>query len=252
MRPAVILLCCLGWTLLCLNAGAQSVTGLDQVMTEMKKMQSFYKAHPLSFDVKYTYAGEDAPEKILDSLSGRLEMSGDSYRCLLDSTETITNSRYSIMLFKEDKVMYLSKPASAATPGSDPLQLIQLAMERTGAKSCDVSRSGRNKVISIDFKEGGPYRQMEMTIDTLSGYLQSMRYVLKTALLMDASADADAAAQQGYDEYAVVLATFSDYHIMPADPSRFNEHTFFYKEGNEFIATQAYKDYKLFVGTPNL
>lgn len=251
MRPAVILLCCLSLTLTRFSAVAQSVKGLDQVMVEMKKLQSFYKAQPLSFDVKYTYAGEGTPDKTLDSLNGHIEIAGDSYRCLLDSTETIRNNRYNIILFKEDRIMYLSKPTTAMT-GTDPLQVIQAVMERSGAANCGISVKGRTKVIRIDFKAGGPYRQMEMTIDTLSGYLQSMRYIMKTALLVDAPDGADAAAEQGYDEYAVVQAAFSAYRKIPADPSRYNEHTFFYKEGNEFIATQAYKDYKLFVGTPNL
>jgi hypothetical protein len=251
MKPAVILLCCLSWMAPWFNADAQTLNGVDQLVTELKKVQAAYKAHPLSFDVKYTYAGDSAPDRALDSLSGRMEMAGDNYRCLIDSTETIRNSRYNITLFKEDKVMYVSKPSVVAS-GTDPLQVMRSAMQRSGAGECNILREGRNKIFRISFKEGSPYRKMEMTVDTTSGYITGMRYIVKTVLLMESQDNKEAAAQQGYDEYAVVQVSYSAYRKIPADLSRFNEHTYFRKEGSELLTTEAYNDYKLFVGTPNL
>lgn len=250
MKAAVISICCFCLVILRLGANAQSVTGTEQLMSELKKVQRYYYAHPLSFRVKYTYATEQAPDKALDSLSGRMEVSGSNFHYWLDSTETIRNERYSIVLFKEDKIMYLAKPATnAATP--DPMQLMQLTLENAGLSKCEVAVSGHNKMLRIFFKPGSQYRQMDMTIDTVSGYLQSMRYIVKTALLMEAR-DNDPAQLQGYDEYSVVQASFEQFRKIPEDPARFDERTFFYKDGDEYVTTQAYKDYKIFVGTPNL
>jgi hypothetical protein len=250
MKPVVISICCACLALLQLTSRAQTAAGTEQLMAELKKVQSYYYAHPLSFRVKYIYAAENAPDKPLDSLSGRMEVSGSNFHYWLDSTETIRNDRYSIVLFKEDRIMYLAKPsANAAAP--DPLQLMQAALEKAGLSNCEVTVSGRNKEFRMFFKPGAPYRQMDMTIDTLSGYMQSMRYVVKTAMLMEVQ-DSDQARLQGYDEYSIVQASFEHYRRIPDDPARFNEQTFFYKEGNEYVTTQAYKDYKIFVGTPNL
>jgi len=250
MKLINILLGCLGLMAMQQQAAAQTISNLDQVMTEMKKVQAFYKGHPLSFAVKYTYANEHVPGKALDSLQGKIEMSGAGYRCWLDSTETIHNDRYNIILFKEDKLMYLTKPAAGMT-GTDPLQLLRTTLERTGVKSCGISGEGHNRTVQVVFSEGMPYRQMEMTIDTLSGRLLSMQYIIKTALLMEVP-DNEEAARQGYEKYAVVKASFSQYRPLPADPSRFDEHTFFSKEGTVLKTTEAYKEYKLIVGSPNL
>lgn len=250
MKPVVISICCICLALLRLTAYAQTAPGTEQLMAGLKKVQSYYYAHPLSFRVKYIYAAEQAPDKALDSLSGIMEVSGANFRYWLDSTETIRNDRYNIVLFKEDKIMYLAKPTNnAATP--DPLQMMQAALEKAGLSKCEITVNGHNKMFSMFFKPGGQFRQMDLTIDTLSGYMQSMRYVVKTAMLMDTLGD-DQAQLKGYDEYSVVQASFEQYRKIPEDPARFDEKNFFYKEGDEYVTTQAYKEYKIFVGSPNL
>lgn len=250
MKAVVISLCCSCLLMLRLGVHAQSAAGTEQVIAELKKVQRDYHAHPLSFRVKYIYATEQVPGKALDSLSGRMEVSGANFHYWLDSTETIRNERYNIVLFKEDRIMYLAKPASVAAT-SDPLQLMQVALEKAGLSNCEVAVSGHYKVLRLFFKPGGQYRQMDMTVDTVSGYLRSMRYIVKTALLIDAP-NADAVQQQGYDEYSVVQANFDQYRRLAEDPARFDERAFFYKEGDEYVTTKAYKDYKIFVGSPNL
>lgn len=232
------------------HAVGQSASGLEQVTAEMKKMKSFYEAHPLSFEIKYTYANEHDPARVLDSLSGRVEMSGASYHCWLDSVETIRNDRYNIVLFKEDRIMYLTSAATSAA--ANPLQMMQAALKQTGVSNCEVLYNGSNRVIRMFFREGAPYRQMEMTIDTTSGYLLNTRCIVKTALLMDPSDNSDTAPAGEYDEYAIVQARFEHYHPISANTAGFDERFFFYKDGGEFVTTPAYKEYKIFVGTPNL
>ena len=248
MKRRIILLCC-NLVMMWHGLIAQSISNLEPVMTEMKDLQAFYNNHPLSFSVKYTYANEHDPGRVLDSLSGKIEMAGVNYRCWMDSTETIRNDRYNIVLFKEDKIMYLTKPAGVVA--ADPVQLIQATLEKTGVSSAEIQRQGNLKTVRLFFGAGKPYRQMEMTIDTLSGHLIEMYYIVKTALLMETPEGKEVAAQ-GYDEYALVRASFEQYLPLPVNPARFDEHVFFSKKGNEFNTTQAYKDYKLIVGSPNL
>jgi len=250
-RLITILLCCWGIVAMQHKVVAQAPAVLDQVMAEMKKIQAFYNTQDLSFGIKYTYANEHEPGKVLDSLSGEVEMAGASYRYSLDNMETIRNERYSIILFKEDKVMYLAKPGKNES-AANPMELMKAALERTGINSCEILRNGHFKTIRILFGENTPYRKMELTIDTLSGYLLTMQYIVKTAMLMDKSDENDSTQITGYDEYAIVSTRFEHYRKMPADRSRFDEHTFFYREGEVLKTTKAYQDYSLFVGTPNL
>jgi hypothetical protein len=214
----------------------------------LKNIGLGYTVHPLAFDVKYIYSNEHTPDKILDSLKGNIEMSGSDYRYLLDSTETIHNSRYNIILFKEDKVMYLSG-ASAQLAAQDPIQSVQTILEKSGATGCTISTEKGKTVIRIDFAAGGPCKQMKIVADTLKQRLYAMEYIIKTELLKDGQDDAD---MEGYEEYALVSTIFYNYHDVQPDASRFDEKTFFYKEDAAFKVMPAYEAYKIFVATPNL
>jgi len=249
------------WILILLNcislAGAmkglaQPNPEIDKVIAVMKELQTAYARKPVAFDIKYTYSNERSPEVILDSLHGKMEISGTDSRCLLANTETIHNSRYTILLFREDKIMYLAKGDSAGHGMTDPLQLVKTVLEKAGIASCEIADSSRFKMVRMRFRLGAPFRQMEMAVDTTTGHLSRMRYVVKTALLTGNTAGDETLKAQGYDEYAIVQAFFDHYRGISPDPARFNEQAFFYREGNDFKVTQAYQDYKIFIGSPNL
>lgn len=229
-------------------AAAQSGQDVEKVMQVMKEVQGFYSAGSQSFDIYYTYSNEHAPGKVLDSLSGKMELSGDDYRYIIGNTETIHNKHYTVVLFEEDMLMYVAKPDSSVSQ-ANPLLPMQESLERTGVTGCEITYKGNQKLVRISFKEGAPYKHIAITLDTLSKRLLSMRYVIKTALLMDAQ---DVAPDPGYDEYAIVQAVLNNYKQLPVDERRFDEKQFFSREGNELKTTPAYKEYKIFVGSPNL
>jgi hypothetical protein len=221
---------------------------LDNATRILKNIQLAYTAHPLMFDVKYIYSNEHTPDKILDSLKGRIEMNGNDYRYQLDSTETIHNSKYNIILFKEDKIMYLTG-ASAQVAAQDPLQSVQTILEKSGVTSCTISNEKGKTTIRFDFAAGGACKQMKIIADTVKQRLYAMQYIIKTTLLKDAQDDTE---MEGYEEYALVSTTFSNYHDLLPDSSRFDEKVFFYKEDTAFKVMPAYEEYKIFVATPNL
>jgi hypothetical protein len=233
------------------SAEAQTLPAFERVTGVLKTLRDGYGKDPFSFDLKYIYANEHTPGKILDSLTGRIETDGTNYHSLLDNTETIHNEKYNIVLFKEDQIMYLSTGATAAA-SVDPLAQMETVLKQSGATSCTILKSGKNNIINIGFAPDGPCKKMEITIDTVAHRLISMEYVVKTALLTETPDDNDKAATEGYDEYAIVRASFYNYKALNPDSSRFDDRTFFYKEGTEFKTTAAYNNYKIFVATPNL
>jgi hypothetical protein len=220
------------------------------LIAEMKKMQLAYQAHPVSFDIRYTYAGERQPDVIIDSLQGSVELAGSSSYYRLDNMETLSNSRYQVVLFKEDKVMYLTRP-SVLTP-ADPLQQMQALLQKSGIKHCSIHINDGIKTLTVDFEEGMPCRQLVIHVDARSGYVSDMQYVVKTALMMESPGSITAAAVAEYGEYALVSTVFEHYRELPATGDRFNDHRFFYKAGEELKTTPAYAEYKIFQGSPNL
>jgi hypothetical protein len=218
-----------------------------RIFTEMSRLQAKYQARAVSFDISYSYASELHPDVILDSLKGNMDLYSGKYHYRLDNTETISNGRYNIILFGEEKLMYLAKPSTLNM--GDPIQQMRLMMQKSGINKCAVTENGNRRSILISFVPGGNYREMEMTMDKASGYLTGMRYVVKTTLLMETQgADPD----PQYGEYAIVQTILNNYKEPASDTSRFDEQNFFYKEGNELKTTPAYKDYKIFIGSPNL
>ena len=229
----------------------QEVPGLKEAGTVLEMLGTEYKIHPVSFGVTYTYSNEHTPDELLDSVKGKIEMNGDNYRCLLDSTETIHNDKYSIVLFKEDKLMYLSGPGPASV-NENPLSLMQSMLEKAGATACKISSVKSYKIIHIDFSAEAACKQIEMTIDTVSKRLLSMQYLIKTELLTGTDGETAKNAAKGYDAFALVRVSFYNYQYIQPGSNRFDDRSFFYKEATEFKTTPAYSDYKIFVGTPNL
>jgi hypothetical protein len=229
---------------------AQSVKELEPAIEALKKAQVSLSEKPVSFDVRYIYANEHKPGEVLDSVTGRIEIAGNNYRCVMENTETVRNDRYNIVLFNDDQIIYLSKGVSQGA-ATDPLLMMQSVLKDAGAKNCQISSKGKYKTIRISFAPDAPCKQIEITLDTVSQRLSDMQYIVKTTQLTEAPG-ADAATPEGYDEYAVVKASFYNYSTTITDSSRFDERTFFYKEGDVFKAAEAYKNYKIFIGSPNL
>ena len=83
----------------------QSQSKDDSVVNVINSCLKIFKAtRDMSFDVNYSYSNESTPTVILDSLSRKIQMHGAKYHFFLDSTETIRNEHYTIVLFLMDKI----------------------------------------------------------------------------------------------------------------------------------------------------
>lgn len=230
-----------------LSVQAQDTVAIAKAISIFRRVQAKSQQQPVSFEVNYTYSNESTPETLLDSLKGKIEINGENYRSTLDSTETIRNAKYSIVLFKEDKLMYLAVNSKPTNP-ADPLETLNTLMK--GAANSTFSYQKRNTTINVSFPAGGNCKQLSIVIDTVSQRLVSMQYVLKTTLLMGDEMKNE--LPEGYEEYAQVKASFYNYKDIPVNSSRFDEKAFFYKDGDTFKVTPEYEDYNIFVGTPGL
>lgn len=229
----------------------QGLSDTTKLYTEIAKLQQVYKEHALSFDIRYTYCSELHPAKVLDSLIGSMELAGTTYHYKLDNTETFSNSHYNLILFKEDKVMYIATPVESSNTGNPIPQLRQM-IGNDNIRGCVLVNKGNLEIFKINFKTEGYCREMEITIEKSTGYLLSMKYVVKTELLMEAQRNPNAKPDPEYGPYAIVRSDFKNYRLLKPDVVLLNEQDFFYKEGNAFKTTPAYSEYKIFVGSPNL
>lgn len=230
-----------------LSLQAQDTVAIARAINIFRRVQAKSLQQAVSFEMLYTYSNESTPGAVLDSMKGTIEINGENYRSILDHTETIRNSKYSIVLFKEDKLMYIAANNKSGAPG-DPLETLNTLLQ--GAVNSTFSTEKRNTIINVSFPPGANCKQLSIVVDTVSQRLITMQYILKTSLLMDEEMKND--VQEGYEEYALVKASFGHYKDLPVNSSRFDEKAFFYKDGNAFKVTPAYEDYNIFVGTPDL
>jgi len=223
----------------------------DVVLSAVRELQETYsKTKMLSTGIRYYYANETKPNIILDSLKGAIILNGSSYLLQLDSTEIMVNGKYSISLYKEDKLIYLNLPPSNAVTYNPVASLDTLFTQVEGVRG-DVKEDGQYKTVAIVFPQGMPYKQILMVIDKRTGYLNKITMVLKTTFMTPSMSEADL-KREGYDTYALITTIYTNYQQVQLPEDYFNERRFFYKDGNDYRVTEQYKDYKIFLGSPNL
>ena len=215
----------------------------------LKKLTMVYQSAPfLSFDIAYYYSGEERPGIYLDSLKGNFKMSGNRYWYLLDSTETMVDTASVVILYKEDKIMYLSKPSSQ-TKDVNPLALLDSFLLADHTIQYSLVSTGGQQVITIRFAGNGVYKEMDYYVDAASGLLVKSRALVKAEQLYDPEIRSQVNAGNAY---AVVETRFTHYRQNSFDAAVFNTRRYFKKEGSDFITTPSYSMYKIFLGKPGL
>lgn len=233
-----------------MQSAAQATGDTARLFAEMDRLHRTMRAVPVSFNIRYTYTSERNSSVILDSLSGQIELSGASSRYRMDRTETISNERYNIILFRDDKLIYLTSPHQNQV--SDPLLQLRMMMSGSAISHCIVKEEKELLTISLRFKEGTGYREMNMHVDRKSGYIKDATYVLKTELMMGAEQQAGQDIISEYGEYAVIRVVFSEYRHLTGSTAWSDERNYFTREGDVFKPAPAYADYTIFNGSPNL
>jgi hypothetical protein len=232
-------------------------TGYAQVSNDsaihfFKKFCSTYSnVDHLGFKIKYSYANELAPSVVLDSLHGEIKMNKQNCHVVLGNMETISNNNYSVILFKEDSIMYLSKPQPISAL-YNPASMADSFFTKTRGLNISIEKNESSIILTMHFPEGMDYKTAEFTIDSVTGYLQKVKYQIKATDLLDPSAKAIADNSPMKDEWAIVESEFYDYTTGEFGDTEFDDTRYFTKEGTEYKTTDAYKQYKIFKASPNL
>lgn len=241
---------CSSFLLLLHKGNAQTGSKQEEAMACLQKARSLYTdSGGLRMNIVYYYAGESAPSRYLDSVKGSLVLKGADCRMKMDGVETIANERFSITLFEEDKLMYLSRPVTGAS--YNPLASLDTLLAHLKGGECKVLHEKGYTIVQITFTPGQAYKKMLFRIDDTSGFLAGTSMTLQTRFLAP-DAGQDTLKKMGYDEYAIIETRLSGYRRESVASAYFSEEQFFYRQDKAFLVTDRYRDYKIFVATPNL
>lgn len=235
--------CLLPATLLAQSSEKQRVI---EVMRALSERYKSYKG--LSFTIAYRYASEDQPAVYLDSLKGSFTMSGSRYHYIVDSTEFIGGNDLSMTLFKEDKIMYLTR-TSKALQSTNPLAMLDSFLTKNDNVDCELSETNATQSITMKFKPGMTVKRIEYRIDRASGLVTKMINVVQSKQLYDPSVRP---LVKGASSYAIVETDFLNYREENAGGSVPDLDRYFKKEGKEYVTVPPYEAYKIFLGTPDL
>lgn len=236
-----------------LSCGAASAQNdiKKTVLQELYQLQKRYSSEAgLSVDLKYTYSGESKPEVILDSLSGEIQFFGNGYRLKIEQTETIKNDKYAIVLFGEDSLMYISASKNTSSDPFSPTAMIDSSILNAEDARYAITNNENLKYLIITYPDASPYKTIRFVIDKHTGLLVKSIMVLRTEFLT--STNGATVELQGYEAYAIVETSFSNYKKENKKDASIDETLFFTRSGKEFIPTEKYRNYKIFIGTPNL
>ncbi|WP_120519328.1 hypothetical protein [Chitinophaga barathri] len=232
------------------SAQGLSAQAIDTVrlFNEIKQVQAMFRDKELAVDMRYTYADENRPQAVLDSLKGNMEVTKAGSRYEMANVLCVSNSRYVIVMFRDDKLMYLSKAFPMAPV--DPFQQVRAMISQGSVKSFSTEILPDAKKLLMSFDEQAPCKKIEMETDLEKGYVKSIRYVIRTEMIKGGLGELS--SEEGFGEYAVVTVYFEKYRKPDGDTVRFDEHSFFYREGDEIKTTPAYSDYTIFKASTNL
>lgn len=247
----LILLLCLNTCIYTASKAQQNVT-VESVIGLLKQMRAGYDSIAnLSFDVAYTYSKQNTPAEVLDSLSGRMQVSNHRYHWNISNTEMIANDKYVVMLFKEDKLMYITKPAQQTINNLDPFARFDSSLFLMKGLQCSVEKKKNIVNISLHFPDSSSYKQIGLSIDQKTGFMISTLFIIKPEALKQFG-DFDSEDLKGGNSCVRIEARYFNYSKEIIEDTVFSEDSYFKKTGTAFTTAEPYNDFKIFIGSPNL
>jgi hypothetical protein len=200
----------------------------------------------LSFGISFKYSDSERPDHVIDSLSGSFKISDSLYWYDLDNTECVFDSRHMVMLFKEDKLMYLTRP-SRSLQNVLPINMLDSLLESNKEIHSSVYNGKGYTKLTIDFPKDHSYQKIEYTIDTRTGYLMMVKAWVRSAELYDPSVR----SVVNKNSYAIIQTNYFNYRKDAFDKSVFDLKRYYKEENGQYKAVSPFDAYTVFVATPN-
>jgi hypothetical protein len=232
-----------------LKAPAQQSSEKQRAVSLLQTVAQRYQGHNgLHFLVRYRYASEAKPSDWLDSLKGDFTIKDGLYRYSLDSTEYIGGKDVSVILFKQDQLMYLAK-GNKGIPQGNPLALLDSLLLKNDNIDCRVEETKDRQAIILSFRPGQKTKRIEYVVDKATGYVMKMISVVSARELYDPSVQEKV---ENDNTYAIVETSFMNYRQAGPAEKEWDLTRLFKKEGKEYIPLPPYETYKIVLGSPDL
>jgi hypothetical protein len=243
MRPFIlfIILSCCFISLSAQETSRKLVDSLKQLAGKHKQDQA------LRFDILYRYVSLSEPGKVLDSINGYCERSGENYLFGIDGTKTIHAGKLMIFMFEQDAIMYLAKPSTL--PKNNPIALFDSLALALDKKDLRIENLTDEYVVTHNTPALAYSKSSSYHIDKKTGYITKAVAKVKSELLGDISGKQQEPSE---NDYVLIEIIYKNYRTSGVDPAHFQESTYVIRNGNSYQPTPEFKSYKIFIGSTNL
>jgi hypothetical protein len=231
---------------------AAAQTGIAEAKAFLKKSQDAYRsASHLGFRISYGYANAGEPGKVVDTLSGLVQMDKGRCRFVLAGTETLVTEKYLIQAMDDEKLIYLSAARSSSMV--NPVQMMDSVFLQMDGVHTVIARQGGLETMTLEFPPGRMYTRIRMEADPATGYLQRITYNLQTAGLVGQEMIDRPGHSAPYQSEGQIDMIFGQYEKDRFGDSVFDEKNFFTRiAAGRFEPAGRYKDYHIFLASSNL
>jgi hypothetical protein len=231
------------------NNGGDTAAAVNVFVQKIQ--QAYQQAHYLGFRIGYYYANADMPNQYLDSLSGEIQMDKGRSRFELQGTETVLTDKYSIQVNNDDRTIYLAPAHRIGV--ANPLGMIDSIFAHIGGIRSTVLHAGDQDILKLVFPPGQPYSQLEIRIDSHTGFFQRIIYAVNTVNVVGKELINRPDNQTPYQAEGKMEIVFSGYQQGHFDDGIFKEDNFFNRiAAGRFEPSGRYKDYHIFLASSNL
>lgn len=200
----------------------------------------------LHVDMSYYYAAGSKPSAYLDSINAEYKIWKNNSWYRIDSTEALRNERLMVVVFRQDKLLYLSKPDKSFSPQSQFALLDSIADGRYPV-SHEISKQGSLTCYSLKFLQPTIYKEMHFWIDR-QGRITKTSQVINSLLLQANMKEVDTVSE----EWMLVELRFANYRTDDFAIKDFNISRYLEQVNGEWRPVSGFGNFNVFKAQPQL
>lgn len=210
----------------------------DQAAETLLKIRNSYSDSGYnSFTVQYRYAMEDAPGKVLDTLSAHIKIKGSNYYCTMDNMEFIQNDSINAAVYHDEKTIVLTNPATSAEKGRLVMDSWDTAFIAANIDSVMFTDDKTFRTLHLYFTPESRYSTCIIVYDKKNYHPKKISYVQR--------ATQNYVHGENKPNGIVITMLFSAYSKAAFKDSIFNCSRFVEKQNNKWATVATYNSYSV-------
>jgi hypothetical protein len=185
----------------------------------------------------YKYYLEDVDSvTVRDTMNFEFRYEQEKYSFKGGGVTQIQDLNYRITIYNADSTIYIEKP-SALYKGFFQVDLFDTTLHQHYLDSISVSDSANIRKLTFLFKNEAPYIQYDITYDTSSYFLRSIKYKVRKEI--------PPLAAIGYvpEKYLKIELVWANIFVGISEPDPIRTDQYFTRQNGVFVPASGYTDY---------